>query len=219
MVSGRRHEQVPPPAIQGRTVTDPRAMRALAHPLRLELLDQLTVAGTLTAAQASQRVGETPANCSFHLRTLAKYGFVEQTGGGRGRERPWRRVPGGIGTLETHEEEETADTARALTDVMVNRHLATIRRYRAETQPGLAPEWLDLSGHTNVITHLTLDEMRQLRQDMLATLSRYIDRSADPDRRPAGSRPVQFFLYTMPLAPVPASDRPPGPADERDEPS
>ena len=37
-------------------------------------------------------LGESPANCAFHLRTLAKYGFVEEAGGGRGRERPWRQT-------------------------------------------------------------------------------------------------------------------------------
>lgn len=176
-------------------------MRALAHPLRLELLDQLAVAGTLTAAQASALVGQTPANCSFHLRLLARYGFVEQADGGRGRERPWRRVPGGIGTPATHDDENTADAARGLTDVMVERHLDTVRRYRAEIQPGLPPQWLDLSGHSHVVTHLTLQETQELHDDMIAVLTRYHDRSADTSRRPAGSRPVRFFAYLMPLPP------------------
>ena len=72
-------------------LTDPKAIRALAHPLRWGLLEALSHAGTLTATQASEMLGESPANCAFHLRTLAKYGFVEEAGGGRGRERPWRR--------------------------------------------------------------------------------------------------------------------------------
>src|SRR5262252_8581356 len=81
----------PAPAELGlHKITDARAMRALAHPLRLALLEALMHAGTLTATQASELLGESPANCAFHLRTLAKYGFVEEAGGGRGRERPWR---------------------------------------------------------------------------------------------------------------------------------
>jgi predicted transcriptional regulator len=59
-------------------LTDPKAMRALAHPLRWALLEALTHAGTLTATQASEMLGESPTNCAFHLRTLAKYGFVEE---------------------------------------------------------------------------------------------------------------------------------------------
>src|SRR4030088_3589210 len=70
--------------------TDPRALRALAHPLRLRLLELLVLRGPMTATEAADLLGESPANCSFHLRTLAKYGYVEEAGGGRGRQRPWR---------------------------------------------------------------------------------------------------------------------------------
>ena len=72
------------------TITDPTLMRALAHPVRMALIELLGVHQTLTATQASEALGESPANCAFHLRTLAKYGFIEEAGGGRGRERPWR---------------------------------------------------------------------------------------------------------------------------------
>src|SRR4051794_27883368 len=67
-----------------REVRDPRALRALAHPVRLELLERLTD-GPLTATQAASIVGESQASCSFHLRQLAKYGFVELAGDGAGR--------------------------------------------------------------------------------------------------------------------------------------
>jgi hypothetical protein len=52
-------------------LTDPKAIRALAHPVRMALLEALGHAGTLTATQASEMLGESPANCAFHLRTLA----------------------------------------------------------------------------------------------------------------------------------------------------
>ncbi len=183
---------------RSRLITDPRAMRALAHPIRLELLDRLALAGTLTAAKASELVGESAANCSFHLRTLAKYGFVEQAEGGVGRERPWRRVPGGIGTAEVHDDPETSVSGRALTDVIVDRHLTAIRRYRDGLQAELPTQWQEQGGHANVIVHLTLAEMCQLREDMLAVFRRYADRGPDPALRPADSRPVQIFTFTMP---------------------
>src|SRR5215471_14677098 len=89
-------DAVPGPPAEGamdtRKLTDARAMRALAHPVRIALLEALIHAGTLTATQASELVGESPANCAFHLRTLAKYGYVVEAGGGKGRERPWRRA-------------------------------------------------------------------------------------------------------------------------------
>src|SRR5580700_11568611 len=76
-----------------RTVTklsDPRALRAMAHPIRLSLIGVLRREGPLTATQAGELIGESSASCSFHLRQLAKYGLVEEAGGGHGRERPWR---------------------------------------------------------------------------------------------------------------------------------
>src|SRR6202046_1160634 len=72
------------------SITDPTVMRALAHPVRIALIELFGVHPTLTATQASEALGESPANCAFHLRTLAKYGFLEEAGGGRGRERPWK---------------------------------------------------------------------------------------------------------------------------------
>src|SRR5690242_1483248 len=77
----------------GRTIkrlTDPRALRALAHPIRLSLVGLLRREGPLTATRAGELLGESSASCSFHLRQLAKYGLVEEAGGGTGRERPWR---------------------------------------------------------------------------------------------------------------------------------
>src|SRR5262249_11548655 len=71
-------------------LTDPRALRAYAHPIRLKLVGLLRRTGPLTATQAGEKIGESAANCSFHLRQLAKFGLVEEAGGGKGRERPWR---------------------------------------------------------------------------------------------------------------------------------
>ena len=67
-------------------------MRAVAHPLRMALLELFAYHETLTATQASELLGESPANSAFHLRTLAKYGFLREAGGGKGRERPWTLV-------------------------------------------------------------------------------------------------------------------------------
>jgi hypothetical protein len=68
------------------------ALRGLAHPVRLQLLTLLADEGALTSTRASALMGETVANCSFHLRQLAKYGFVEATDGDDRRHHPWRLV-------------------------------------------------------------------------------------------------------------------------------
>ena len=71
-------------SVTQRRVTAAEEMRALAHPLRLQLLELLGSEGAFTASEAGRRLGETPANVSWHLRKLAEYGFVRQ-GEGRGR--------------------------------------------------------------------------------------------------------------------------------------
>src|SRR5690242_7389798 len=74
-------------------ITDPRAIRALAHPLRLDLLETLAVTGPATAAECGRALGVSQASCSFHLRQLGRYGFVEEAGPGEDRrERRWRLI-------------------------------------------------------------------------------------------------------------------------------
>ena len=105
-------------------LTDPKAIRALAHPLRWALLEALGHAGTLTATQASEMLGESPANCAFHLRTLAKYGFVEEAGGGKGRERPWRQAYGRMSWRTRPGDEQFTLASEALDQVWLDRVLS-----------------------------------------------------------------------------------------------
>src|SRR5687767_14852819 len=72
------------------TLSDPKALRAYAHPLRMALVGLLRREGPLTATQAAERLGESVPNCSFHLRQLAKYGLAERVEGADAREKPWR---------------------------------------------------------------------------------------------------------------------------------
>src|SRR5690349_22178529 len=109
-------------------LTDPKAMRALAHPLRWALLEALAQAGTLTATQASEMLSESPANCAFHLRTLAKYGFVEEAGGGRGRERPWRQTYERVSWRSRPGDEQFTLASEALDQVWLERVLNRARR-------------------------------------------------------------------------------------------
>ena len=75
---------------------DPDAIAALTHPVRWKLLNYLMSSGPATASQGARAVGDTPSNCSYHLRTLAKYGWVEADGSADARERPWRALVTGF---------------------------------------------------------------------------------------------------------------------------
>src|ERR1700727_4099310 len=90
MTSPKRLVDKKAPKRTPQLITDARAMRALAHPLRVALLEAVRRDGEITATRAAELLYESPGNMSWHLQTLAKYGFVEETGDGKGRSRPWR---------------------------------------------------------------------------------------------------------------------------------
>jgi DNA-binding transcriptional ArsR family regulator len=75
-------------------LTDPRAIRAIAHPARLLVIEAFYDEGReLTATQAAELAGTTPSAMSYHLRALERYGIVRRAPAARdARERPWTRV-------------------------------------------------------------------------------------------------------------------------------
>jgi DNA-binding transcriptional ArsR family regulator len=177
-----------------RQLTDPRAMRAMAHPVRLALMQELNDAGQLTATEAAERVGESPSNCSFHLRQLAKYGWVEEAPGGKGRERPWRPVSIGFSMTDVHEDPETALAAGALARVLTERWLGRARE-GLERRRYVPDEWRKVTGFDEMTLYVTPDEMKAVNEEILAVLHRYRDRIADPAKRPEGSRSVEHVSF------------------------
>ena len=77
-------------------ITDPKALRALAHPVRQRVVTELYSGEVLTATEASRICDVTPSAMSYHLRALATWGIVERVESGDGRERPWRAVADSI---------------------------------------------------------------------------------------------------------------------------
>ncbi len=84
-------------------ITDPRALRALAHPARQRVLTELFSGEVLTATEAARLCDLTPSAMSYHLRALEKWGIVERDESADGRERPWRATADSINiTPEAH---------------------------------------------------------------------------------------------------------------------
>ncbi len=179
-------------------LTDPKAMRALAHPVRMALLELLEVTGTLTATQASELLGESPANCAFHLRTLAKYGFVAEAGGGKGRERPWQRANLHI-HLSVHQKDPGVTlTARTLQQFWLDRVLQRARQVLS--RPDEFPEgWHDREQANQAVVFLTPDETRQLGGEVSKLIHQYKIRQDNPGERPAGALPVETLFFAYPL--------------------
>lgn len=101
------------------TISDPQAIRALAHEARLEALEELySSQSTRTATELASRCGLTPSAMSYHLRALEKYGFVERSPSeGDGRERRWRAA---ANSLLVDSLNHSAASKHAFIDVQLN---------------------------------------------------------------------------------------------------
>jgi hypothetical protein len=185
-------------SLQERELRDPRVMRALAHPLRLKLLELATREGTLTSTRAAELTGESTGSCSFHLRQLAKYGFLEEADGRRGRERPWRPVHHDLRWSDVQPDDETAAAAGALTEALLERDLDSLFRY-VRGRAAEPEAWREAMVMSTSHLYLTADELDQFGRDYLALLQRHLDRTADPSVRPPGSRAVRALAVAFPL--------------------
>lgn len=173
-------------------ITDPRTLRALAHPLRMDLLEAVTVHGPLTATRAAELVGESPANCSWHLRQLAKHGFIEPAPGSHGRERPYQRTEAQMAWTNS---DPTADPAFiAAADTLQSAFLARefVNIQRASAQPAV-PGWETAGVISTMITWLTAEELTQVSQAIFAALAVHRDRLENPALRPPDARPVRLM--------------------------
>jgi DNA-binding transcriptional ArsR family regulator len=194
----------PESGLEPRKVTDAKELRALAHPLRLRLLEELVVndpaTDTATATELAERVGESPANCSWHLRQLAKYGYIEEAPGGVGRERRWRAVLEMRDLDSTDQDIKYSMAADAVYNMLINHEVQQLRQSTAwrSSEPS---EWRDAYGSTTGIAWCTAAELRAINDEIFQLLGRYFSRLTDPSSRPDGARLVRFVSWGIPARP------------------
>jgi DNA-binding MarR family transcriptional regulator len=180
-------------------VTDPLAMRALAHPLRLDLLELLAVLGPATAATCARHLDSTQASCSFHLRQLAKYGFVEQAAAsGDRRERPWRLT-------EIEQSWSSADAepaAEQLDRVFLQREADKMLRW-LDVAPGEPASWRRAAFAGGATLPVTVEELDSIAERLRGVLEPYFQRLTDRSGWPPGTRFVRFMLAGTPQSHTP----------------
>lgn len=176
-------------------------MRALAHPLRVALLEVMRRDGEITASRAAELLGESPGNMSWHLQTLAKYGFVEETGEGRGRSRPWRATNDARRFDTAMPDLETAAAGEALERAFLERTFSQMAEWwsRRMTYP---LKWRRAAFMSENIAYLTAAELTEITEEIVAIYDRYMDREA----RPAGALPVHLYAHGHPLPPTAAGN-------------
>jgi len=169
---------------------------ALAHPLRAALLGLLRERGTLTSTEAARLLGQSSGLCSFHLRQLARYGYIEEAAQPRGRIRPWRLAvpdpasrpvppPGGPPTPAS--DDGFGELARDLEDEGYRRWLA--HKHEAE------PAW-QRDEAFSVVLHLSPAELAETAAELRAVLDRCQRRGG------RGRRPVGAVIRLFPLLPA-----------------
>lgn len=179
-------------------LTNPRALRALAHPVRLELMALLRRGGPLTATQAGDQIGESAASCSFHLRQLAKYGLVEEAGGGRGRERPWRATAISTEWAARGADEETDAAGTLLSRVVVERYLQNAIAW-LDRRGSEGPEWIEAATISDALVYMTATELRELGEEIRALLEPYLQRLEDSEPPAEGARLVSVIALGFPV--------------------
>jgi DNA-binding transcriptional ArsR family regulator len=173
------------------TLSHPNTIRALSHPARVLVLNELYSGRSATATELAGLAGVTPSAMSYHLRALSRIGLVKRAdASGDGRERPWQSAnedlnidPGG----------GAADSAAA---GLIS---AVVESFRGAALAGMAgrrslpAEWRDQFKLTPLILEITPAEMATLVQQLEAIGEEYRKR-----RTSAGARRVHLLLAAVP---------------------
>ncbi|MFE2425088.1 helix-turn-helix domain-containing protein [Streptomyces hokutonensis] len=188
-----------------RLLEDPRSIRALAHPIRLELQSIIGRAGRITAADAARELGISHALASHHLRQLAKYGFVHQVDGADNRERPWQLVHTSHDFDDVEDQPGGSEAVAVFEQVAAERALEDLGRWH-ERRASWPPGWRRHSGIATSTVYLTEDEFTELMEAFGGLLARYIEQRPIDDlaSRPPGSRAVRMALIVTPQDPTTA---------------
>jgi DNA-binding transcriptional ArsR family regulator len=191
-------------------VQDPRALRALAHPLRGRLLGVLRLDGPSTATQLGYRLGESSGSTSYHLRQLAAYGFVEDMPGeGNGRERWWRALH-----RSTHW--ETSDfladpAAREVVDelllMQVEQRRKTLAAY-IDQRRGRGHDWEAAASLNDYAMRLRPEDAVAMADELNAVLARWSDASEPPTAATHGDSESDAGLVVVHLDVLPLSEYP-----------
>jgi DNA-binding transcriptional ArsR family regulator len=168
-------------------LTDPAAMRALADSKRLTLHDRLRREGPSSAAELAEALDTDPADIEASLDALEKAGLVERS------DERWSVVGKGI-FFEIPDDPEGQQAARQLSNTMLLQYADLPRRWVAESEPRLAPEWARAAGLFNARLRLTADELREVQERLEELLEPYLA----CDAAPGGADTVRILAYFLP---------------------
>lgn len=175
------------------------ALKALAHPMRVAIFDAIAH-GPATASTLAEQLGESSGATSYHLRQLARHGLVrEAEGRGRGRERWWEKVPGGVtvgATPDAGPAEKAA--ARMVVGELLGLREKALRAYVSELE-SFDEDWQEASLVSTVHLDLPREVLAELGTRLTELVSEYAEQYGS-ERAPApGSRSVTVQIAAFPV--------------------
>lgn len=184
--------------------SDPKALRALAHPVRWRLIDVLTSEGTATVTRCAEVLGESTATCSYHLGILGKYGYIERVAVQQGRDKPWQLVSQDLGLSSSGLDPEGAEASRAAAAAFLDYEFARLKESvrRSDREP---PQWQPATKITGATAWVTASELPDIAAEVQTVLDKFERRGKEPADRPPGARAVRLFA-AIALAPPSSHD-------------
>ncbi|MGC9380130.1 ArsR/SmtB family transcription factor [Streptomyces sp. MH13] len=192
------------PSQRNHAITDLGTLKALAHPLRLQLYRGLCVARTATASQLAEQVDEAVSLVSYHLRKLAEHGLVEQADpqSADGRERWWQPSSNSVTIRDENVRDapERAAAHLAATRLFHEQRADMYRRYLDE-RPTWGPEWNSAAPDNESLLRLTPADLSELGAELLALAKKYDERgrAAEAAGDTEGRENVALHVYGFPF--------------------
>lgn len=183
----------------GLRISDPKVMRALAHPARIEIVERMNTTGdAMTATECAELVGLSPSATSYHLRELAKYGLIEPAPSrGDGRERVWRTAAQHLQISADDQGPETHAAELALVDLYLNRDYERLRWWLANREEETGG-WSDAGTVQGASLLVTPEELKALNQRVHDLLEPFQMRGRKDDP-PEGAREVRATYLSFPV--------------------
>lgn len=183
-------------------------LKALTHPLRVQVLGLLRTYGPATATTLARRLDLTSGALSYHLRQLERYGFIaEDTGRGNDRDRWWRAIHRTTEFEPLGVDPATAEAGEAYERGIAGAINQSLLQALAD-RPAWPAEWQPILTMSDVLLELTPAEAARLERDLLTLLQSYPQRDPEAGPRP-GAWPVGARFQIVPIAPgasTPAED-------------
>jgi Helix-turn-helix domain len=176
--------------------SDPKALRALAHPVRWKLIDVIAGEGTATVTRCAEVLGESTATCSYHLGILAKYGYISRVPAGPGRDKPWQLASPDLNLSPPGRGAEADAASRAAAAAFLNHAMADLKE--SLVGPGARPGQDRAINKIMAVTRwLTAAEAQDMADELGAILDRYPGRE-DPAQRPPDACPTRILAAITP---------------------